>query len=65
MKVELGMFPSEIVQICNFLEIFHLMKNPERIKTLTKEIGFPIALKFARLEHLIPSCDSDYQTFSV
>ena len=53
MKSEMGMFPSEISQICNSLEILYMLKEPKKhTDNLKKEIGFQIALKFARQEYI-------------
>ncbi len=55
MKEELGVFPTEIIQICNFLENFHLIKDQHHDSALFDEIGYATVLKFAKLEHLLPT----------
>lgn len=55
MKNELGVFPTEIIQICTFLENFHLLKEPKHDPEIFREIGYETALKFARLEQILPT----------
>ena len=55
LKNELGVFPTEVMQICDFLENFYLLKEPSHDPKIFEDIGYETALKFAKLEHLLPT----------